>query len=112
MIRVFVLGFIFLLLFCSNVFSHPPISVKLEIPDEKNVAVTVRHPSINLEDHHIGKIEVEVNEELVIVKEITSQSEKEFTVTLKVKPLKVSDKVTVTAYCNKWGQRSAWLTVK
>jgi len=80
--------------------------------DENTVTVTVRHPSINLDDHYINKIEVKVNDQTVDEENLGPQKEKQFTATLEIPSLKAGDTVMAIAYCNKWGQRRNWFKVK
>jgi desulfoferrodoxin (superoxide reductase-like protein) len=112
MMRIFMEVTIFILLSSSIALCHPPTSITLMVVDNNNVEVTITHASTDLKLHYVNKIELKVNNKIVIQKNLLFQEKETFNMVFKLPSLQEGDTVTVVAYCNQWGHREAKTIVK
>ena len=97
-----------------NVYSHAPTKIDIDFNNEDMVLkVEVFHPVPLPGNHYIDKIEVYLNDNLIIVQEFDRQ------LTNKVQKAgyfifeaKKDDVIKVKAFCNKHGDKTAHLVVK
>jgi desulfoferrodoxin (superoxide reductase-like protein) len=110
------LNFILLIVLIVSLkgYSHAPTKIDLNFNNEdKILKVEVYHPVLSSGNHYIGKIEVYLNDNLIIVQEFKNQ------LTKKVQKAgyfifeaKKDDVIKVKAFCNKHGDKTARLVVK
>ena len=93
--------------------AHPASDVVLRLEGD-TLIVTAIHKVRNPEKHYIDDIKVAINGEELLDKEYVSQTSKEAqSVSIVIsKPLSVGDKILVITECNKFGEKSAELTVE
>lgn len=97
-----------------NVYSHAPTKIDLNFDIEEMVLkAEVYHPVLLPGNHYIDKIEVYLNDVLIIVQEFDHQLTKE---TQKagyfIFEAEKDDVIKVKAFCNKHGDKTARLVVK
>jgi len=102
------------ILFVTVLFAHPPKSVKVNYNKEKGeLTIEADHKVRNVETHFIDVITVYINdiekEKISLIKQSSLEAEKHV---YKIGALKTGDVVKVTAGCNKFGSRSAEITIK
>ncbi|TFG76262.1 MAG: hypothetical protein E4H23_09805 [Chrysiogenales bacterium] len=105
--------FMVLLLFAFGLHAHAPKEVDLSYDAETaTLSVKVLHKVSNPEKHHIKRIAVYAGKKLLAEKtyerQETATSQEEIFLFID-EPLKKDDAVTVRAYCNIMGKKSAEL---
>ena len=93
--------------------AHPPIDMVLDYDlDTSNLSVTITHVTPAPTVHYINKIDIELNDELIISEEYESQpTNDEFTYVFFVEA-EIGDEITVTAYCNIQGSITRSIIVR
>ena len=105
--------FLILFLFAFSLHAHAPKAVELGYDAETaTLSVKVLHKVSNQEKHYIKKIAVYKGDELLTertyVRQETAADQEEIFLFID-EPLKKDDDVTVRAYCNIMGKKSAEL---
>ncbi len=111
-ILVFVVIMIFGL--SLNIYSHSPTKIDLNFDNENKILkVEVYHPVLLPRNHYINKIEVYLNDNLIIVQEFDRQLTKK---TQKagyfIFEAEKDDVIKVKAICNKHGDKTSHLVVQ
>jgi desulfoferrodoxin (superoxide reductase-like protein) len=94
--------FVFVCVFLTPGFSHPPDAVNVAI-SANTVVITVDHPVQNPMEHYIKMITVTLNGEEKIRQIFTLQKGNQQYVMYVLPELRKGDKVEVEATCNKFG---------
>ncbi|MFO7676985.1 MAG: hypothetical protein R6V50_01175 [Thermoplasmatota archaeon] len=101
------------ILFAVPTLAHPPQDMVLDYnltTSELNVTITHDTPATTL--HYINKVEIRVNDILILSEEYTSQpTNNVFTYTYIVEA-EIGDVISVTAYCNIQGSITRSITVR
>jgi desulfoferrodoxin (superoxide reductase-like protein) len=96
-----------------KVYSHAPAKIDLNFDNEDKVLkVEVHHPIFSSENHYIAKIEVYLNDNLIIIQEFKNQSTKRVQKAgYFIFEAKKDDIIKVKAFCNKNGDKTSHLVV-
>ncbi len=99
--------------FSSSAFAHPPQDMVLQYDIETDVlSVEMTHNSPAPTVHYINKIEINLNDELIITEEYDDQpTTSEFTYTFALQA-EAGDEITVNSYCNIQGLISKSIIVR
>lgn len=110
--KCIVFTFIFILIFTSGAFAHPPSAIEIKV-DGKKIEVEVRHSVGNPNTHYIDDIDVTVNDKEMIVQKFDSQINESGQLGIYVIPsLKSGDKIVVEVDCNMGGSLAEDLVVE
>ena len=97
---------IILLIAAITIFAHPPISFKI-IYNETMLSIGIRHEVDNASKHHIDKLSIEHEGEILIMQKFNGQTSKEMQEAIyKIDGLEEGDKIKITAHCNIAGKKS------
>lgn len=112
--RIFVIMLLSMLVFSLKIYTHPPTKIGLNFDNkEKILRVEVEHPVLFVRQHYIKKIEVYLNDDLIIVQDFNYQLAKK---TQKagyfIFEAENGDVIKVKANCNKHGDKTARLVVQ
>jgi len=111
-----ILNFVLLtvLIISLKVYSHPPTKIDLNFDNENKILkVEVHHPVLLPENHYINKIEVYLNDNLIIVQEFDRQlTKKAQKAGYFIFEAKKDDVIKVKVSCNKHGDKTSRLVVK
>lgn len=93
--------------------AHSPKKMKLKFDsDKKTLSVDIAHKVKDVSSHFIAKVTIFVNDIEVITETYDKQSEKlKEQLVFDMKELKSGDKIKLIAKCNKFGKKSAKLTI-
>lgn len=107
-----ILSLIILFLVFSSVFAHAPKSVDITVNlSEKNIAVDISHPVSNPNSHYVKRVEVTLNEKKIIEQTFSLQEGNSQGVIYHIPSLKMSDTVTVEAFCSIAGSQKKTIIV-
>lgn len=97
----------------TNVFAHPPLDMELDYNlDTSELSVTITHETPGPSIHYVNKVDIEINDVIIISEDYTSQPTNNlFTYTYTVNA-EIGDIITVIAYCNIQGSISRSITVR
>ena len=112
--RVLVVVLLVLLAFSLKTYTHPPTKIDMGFDNEEKILrVEIHHPVLLVRNHYINKIEVYLNDDLIIVQDFKLQLTKK---TQKagyfIFEAKEGDVIKVKAICNKHGDRTSSLVVQ
>ena len=111
-----ILNFVLLAVLITSlkVYSHPPVKIDLNFNNEDMVLkVDVYHTVLLPGNHYIDKIEVYLNDNLIITQEFDRQLTKEVQKAgYFIFEAKKNDVIKVKASCNKHGDKTSRLVVK
>lgn len=112
--RICAIVLLLILVFTLKTFAHPPSKIDLEFNNEEKILrIEVHHPVLLVRNHYINKIEVYLNDDLIIVQDFDHQLTKK---TQKagyfIFEAEKGDVIKVKANCNKHGDRTARLIVQ
>ncbi len=111
-----ILVFIVIMIFglSLNIYSHAPTKIDLNFDNENKILkVEVHHPVLLPENHYINKIEVYLNDNLIIVQEFDRQlTKKAQKAGYFIFEAKKDDVIKVKVSCNKHGDKTSRLVVK
>jgi len=107
------------MLLLSNIFlalpalAHPPQDMVLDYDLEtSDLSVTITHETPAPTIHYIYKVDIELNDELIISEEYDSQPIDDLFTYVYVVEAEIGDEITVTAYCNIQGSITRSITVR
>lgn len=114
MTKKVLLSLLVLALVQISTFAHPPSKVKLEFNnDTKTLNIEAYHNTKDVSKHYIDEIVVSVNGEEFKLITKKSQTDKDKQVAeVKIPNAKAGNIIEVTAKCNKFGSKSAKLTIE
>jgi desulfoferrodoxin (superoxide reductase-like protein) len=97
-----------------NVYSHTPTKIDLSFDNENMVLkVEVYHPVLLPGNHYIHKIEVYLNDNLIIIQEFDHQLTKEAQKAgYFIFEAKKNDVIKVKAFCNKHGDKTSRFVIR
>ena len=103
-----------ILVFSLRIYSHPPTKIDINFNiEDKILNVEVNHPVLTPKNHYINKIEVYLNDKLMIIQNFDAQIAKKTQKALYfIFEAKEEDVIKVKAYCNKHGDKTASLIVQ
>jgi desulfoferrodoxin (superoxide reductase-like protein) len=112
--RIFAIVVLSILVFSLKTFTHPPAKIDLDFDNEEKILrIEVHHPVLLVRNHYVNKIEVYLNDDLIIVQDFHHQLTKK---TQKagyfIFEAEKGDVIKVKANCNKRGDRTASLVVR
>jgi desulfoferrodoxin (superoxide reductase-like protein) len=94
------------------VLAHPPQDMTLAYDlDISTLSVTIAHETPAPNAHYVYKVDIKVNDELIISEEYTSQPTNNIFTYEYVFSAEIGDIITVTAYCNIQGSITRSITV-
>src|SRR4030042_2005367 len=98
------LSLIIMLFVFSPVFAHAPKSIDITV-SEKNISVSISHPVSNPQNHYVKRVEVTLNDQKIIEQTFSLQEGNSQELIYRIPSLKISDTVTVEAFCNMAGSQ-------
>ncbi|ADQ14631.1 hypothetical protein [Halanaerobium hydrogeniformans] len=103
--KVFLITAVIIFLFSLTAFSHPPADIEMAFELENNILeASVTHRSQNNQDHFVEKVEIFLNDELMIKQDFLIQSNNDQQNLLYLMPGVVEgDTIKIIAYCNQFG---------
>lgn len=103
--KIFCFTLVILFLFTLNAFAHPPAAIDLEFDLENNILeASVDHRSGDNRDHYVEKVEVFLNDELIINQDFFLQFDNDQQKLLYLIPgAEEGDLIKLIAYCNQFG---------
>ena len=111
-ISIFTILIVFI--FSLGIFAHPPTEIKMDFNLENMMLeVIVNHVSQNSSDHYIHNVKVFLNDNLHIEQNFIAQFNKNEQYLHYIIPgVKSGDIIKLEAVCNKFGNRTAELSVQ
>jgi desulfoferrodoxin (superoxide reductase-like protein) len=99
--------------FTTTVLAHPPLDMELNYNlNTSELDVTITHETPAPSVHYVNKVDIKLNDEIIISEDYTSQPTNEiFTYNYTVNA-EVGDIITVNAYCNIQGSITRSITVR
>ena len=94
----------------SSVFAHSPKSIDIIVAG-KNISVSISHPVSNPQKHYVKKVEVILNNQKIIEQTFSVQEGNSQEVIYHIPSLKISDTITVKAFCNAGGSQRKTIIV-
>lgn len=94
-----------LVIFFSSSFSHPPSNIEINYDIKtKELTISINHTVRDVKDHYIDKIILLLNDKKIIEQNSTIQIDNSKQIYKYIIPdLKLNDRITITAKCNKFG---------
>lgn len=107
-LNFFIVITIFVISGISQLFGHPPDSLRLDYDQTiKVLKVAVFHPTKDASKHIIDKIIIKLNDKEVITQKFFTQMDrKKHEVIYTLFDVKTGDTISVTAYCNVYGKKN------
>jgi desulfoferrodoxin (superoxide reductase-like protein) len=109
-VKHLVLSLIIMFLVFSPVLANAPKSVDITVAG-KNISVSISHPVSNPNNHYVKKVEVTLNDKKIIEQTFSLQEGNSQEVIYRIPSLKMSDTVTVEAFCNIAGSQKKTIIV-
>jgi hypothetical protein len=102
---------VFVLLAAGTLLATPPDRIKLSYSDSTStLTIAVYHPTFSVAVHHVAEIAVRLNDSLIAVQRFSSQTNKQEQDTqCQVPGAKPGNRLTVTAVCSLFGERTETL---
>ncbi|HOD12800.1 MAG TPA: hypothetical protein PLO93_03210 [Candidatus Omnitrophota bacterium] len=97
---------ILLLLFvlCPNAFAHPPQDIILAYdPSSRTLAIEVLHSSYDPNRHHINRLEVSINGNVILEKTPNRQNNTKLEVNILIPHVDAGATLEVKAFCSRGG---------
>ena len=109
----FILFVVTNLLLVWSLAAHPPSSIALEFqPETGLLIIDIQHPTPDVQKHYINKVEILLNDRLVVSQEFFYQTDPEQQkAACIVHGAKPGDEILVIGYCNVFGKKKAAVTV-
>ncbi len=103
-----------ILVFSFRIYSHAPRKIDMDFNiEDKILNVEVHHPVLAQKNHYIEKIEVHLNDKLMIIQNFNAQIEKKTQKAVYfIFEAKKDDIIKVKAFCNKHGDKTVSLIVQ
>jgi len=103
----------FVLVGAGTLLATPPDRIKLSYSDSTNtLTIAAHHPTFYATVHHVATISVKLNDSLITVQRFSSQTNnQEQDTQCQVPGAKPGDRLTVTAVCSLFGQRTETLVL-
>ncbi|MDD5454960.1 MAG: hypothetical protein PHW62_05645 [Candidatus Ratteibacteria bacterium] len=102
---------LFIMLFAfSPIFAHTPKTVDITV-SEKTIFISISHSVSNPNNHYIRKVEVFLNDKKIIEQTFSMQEGNSQELIYRIPSLKISDTVTVEAFCNMAGSQKRTIIV-
>jgi len=103
-----------ILVFFLKSYAHPPTKIGMDFSNEtKILKLEIQHPVLSPENHYIKKVEVYLNDNLIIVQDFDRQTTKESQKAgYFIFETKKGDVIKVKAICNKHGDKTVSLVVQ
>jgi hypothetical protein len=103
----------FALLAAGTAFATPPDRIRLGFSDSSHtLTIAVHHPTFSSVPHHIATIAVRLNDSLVTMQRFSGQTNNQEQDTRCTVPgAKPGDRLTVTAVCSLFGERTETLVL-
>jgi desulfoferrodoxin (superoxide reductase-like protein) len=94
--------------------AHPPSKIEVSFDSATKMLVAViYHPVEDVINHHIGKVDVAINDKEILTQSISRQDNADTqTVRYEIPDIKAGDTLSVEAYCNIVGSREEKIIVK
>ena len=93
--------------------AHPPQDMVLDYDLETSeLSVTITHETPAPTIHYIYKVDIDLNDELIISEEYDSQPTNDIFTYVYVVEAEIGDEITVTSYCNIQGSITRSITVR
>jgi len=109
-VKYLILSLIIMLFVVSPVFAHSPKSVEITV-SEKNISVSISHGVSNPKNHYVKRVEVMLNGQKIIEQKFSLQEGNSQEVIYHIPSLKISDTVTVEAFCNIGGSQKKTIII-
>lgn len=98
--------------FTIPVLAHPPLDMELNYSlDKSEITVTITHETPAPSVHYVNKVDIELNDVIIISEDYTSQPTNDVFTYVYTVDADVGDLITVTAYCNIQGSITRSITV-
>jgi desulfoferrodoxin (superoxide reductase-like protein) len=103
-----------ILVFSLRIYSHAPTKIDMDFNiEDKILNVEVHHPVFTPKNHYINKMEVYLNDKLMIIQNFDAQIGKKTQKAIYfIFEAKKEDVIKVKAFCNKHGDKTASLVVQ
>jgi desulfoferrodoxin (superoxide reductase-like protein) len=108
--KIFILSLVVLPLFVSSVFAHAPKRVDITVSG-KNISVSISHPVSNPQNHYVKRVEVFLNGKKIVEQTFSLQEGNYQELTYHIPSLRISDTVTVEAFCSIAGSQKKTIIV-
>ena len=93
-----------ILVLCVNAFAHPPQDIILAYdPSSRTLAVEVLHSSYDPNRHHINRLEVSINGNVILEKTPNRQNNTKLEVNILIPHVDAGDTLAVKAFCSRGG---------
>lgn len=100
-------------LMCSVVSAHAPSEVSLSyVDDDEAVFIEIVHSSGTPAQHHVNRVDVFLNDELLVNESPEAMNDPVLSVPLSDIGIEAGDTIAVRAYCNRGGDLQAQITIE
>ena len=112
--RIALLTIICFMLLLNNAYAHPPSKIDINYDKATNtISSVIKHKSFFKKKHRISNVEILINGELVKTEVFDIQfNRKEQRFSSVLENIKDGDEISIVAYCNLYGKRTASMQVE